>query len=252
MKAYNYLWKLLSMMLVFTLLTIEASFAQPTLRYYTILGVGLSSPRGLNSSLNDVSHTIVEGDSYLTYRLDEVSGPLIRFGVGLEGEFSPESSFGWDAGLYVRSSSFRMGANVTSSNEAEVFSDAFFLPDFGGLKTFRYWAVELPLAINYRIFDWIGATAGIDLRYQISSNISNRGKLEKTVGYLNTVSYRHRFQAGANAGLYSPITNKLRVDVKYFSDVLPQLELQSVGARRDNWEFREMGFALNTRYYFRK
>src|SRR5690625_7959276 len=95
----------------------------------------------------------------------------MNVGVGVHGDFNGDGLLGWDAGLNLRSGGFRLIANLFEK-EGEFNSQTIKdnMPEFGKWERFQYFAVHMPLSLNYIPFEHIGFTFGVDMHVQLSAN----------------------------------------------------------------------------------
>lgn len=254
MKSYNLLT--LCLLTAILLLATKTGFAQQKPKWYVTAGAGGADLRNFGSSFRDLQYTVRENNAMIDYGLHSKVDYLFGAGVGLSGTFDEEGILGWDVGMNFRSGGFRLTPEVYEQ-EGEL-SDFYrqMLPEFGKTQSFRYWALHMPASINYLPFEYIGFTIGLDLYYQTSSNITDDeypyGKLGRTMGVsYYTPKYRHPFQLGAHIGVFAPINERIRVDLEFFTDITPRLKVESPHEASYDYNFREMGMRLNTRYFLK-
>ncbi|GHE23067.1 hypothetical protein [Sphingobacterium griseoflavum] len=244
--------------IIASLLTAGLSFAQKKLNWYVTAGAGATAMRGFNSSFSDLQYDVRTEDASIWYGLNSKPDYLLHTGIGVSGTFQESGLLGWDVGLNIRSAGFRLTPELVEQTGElpNIYSE--MLPEFGKTRRFRYWALHMPISINYLPFQYVGFTAGADLYYQFSPNITDDqppyyGRLGQAMGLaFYTPEYQHPFQAGAHVGVFVPINEKCRLDLDFFTDITPRLEISRVGSSSvSDSKFREMGIRLNTRYYLK-
>lgn len=240
--------------LIFSLFYTDKSFAQKKIEWHSSFGVGVTDVRNFNHTLTDLQYSWgnQSDGAFIDYRLHSKPEYLVSAGIGLSGSFEKDGILGWDAGLNIRTAGFGLRANVV---ELEGELDDFvlgILPKFDRTKSFRYWALHVPISLNYMPFEIIGFTVGGDLYYQVSSSPTDtefpHGPLGQAMGFssMNTPRYQHPFQIGGHIGIFSPIGEKVRLDLQLVTDLSPRLTVEHPTG--SELKFREAGLMLNVRY----
>jgi len=237
------------------LLSSNLASAQNKPKWYVTAGAGATTVRGFNTTFSDLQYSVRETNASIDYQLNSKPSFLINGGAGLSGTFEKNGILGWDVGLNVRSAGF--GLTPELLDRKGELSDFYrdMLPEFGKTKNFRYWALHMPVSITYLPFEYVGFKVGADLYYQFSSNITDKefpyGRLGTAMGFSHyTPKYQNPFQLGAHIGVFAPINERLRIDLEAFTDITPRLNINPV-IPKDDFNFREMGLRLNTRYYLK-
>lgn len=241
--------------IVFT--TVNSAHGQSGLRWYVTGGIGGTGLRDFSSTFGDLDYNVVESNASLSYKLESKPSVLINGGAGMSGKFGNSGMLGWDAGLNIRSAGFKLTPELIekTGDLSSFFQD--LVPEFGRTKEFRYWALHLPISLTYLPFEHVGFKVGADLYYQVSSNITNNqipfGALGEAMGLTTHYipRYGHPFQVGAHVGVFAPISDRLRLDLDVFSDLTSRLKVSPANPSASDFNFREMGIRLNTRYYLK-
>lgn len=180
--------------------------------------------------------------------------PLVSAGVGLTGKIDRDRLFEWDVQAKVKTAGYQLQVVPILEQNLENIP-AGHLPQLGSKSTYRYWAVHVPISVNYHPFTMLGFKIGADLQYEFSDNPASNvnSGLREQLGISHELSYQYPINLGAHVGFFVPFGNLLRVDVQAFSDLTNRLAL-----RRDRGyqgsndpEFREMGMSLSLRYRFK-
>lgn len=236
------------------------SVAQKRLDWHANFGVGITDMRDFGSSIENINYQIVTNEGEIDYRVKSKPDFLLNAGLGISGDFTESGILGWDAGLNIRTAAFRLTPNLLKMEGTVGSPIDELLPDFGSTKSFRYWALHVPVSLNYIPFEVIGFTVGADVYYQLSSDPSkpspdedypSGGRLGRHMGMapLNNPKYEHPFQLGAHLGLFVPVGEKLRLDAQVFTDISPRLSISRSGFESSSEnKFREMGLMVNIRY----
>lgn len=232
------------------LLFSTASKAQTNLKWHLNLGTGLTDMRNFNTSFNELRYEMVgsgNNDASISFQMESKPAVLFNVGGGLSGVFGQNEMVGWDIGANIRTAGFRLKANLLESHGEldDFYKEA--LPEFNTIDNFRYWALHIPISLNYIPFEVIGFTIGGDLYYQFSKNPTAShpsGKLNQQMVFFPP-SYKHPFQLGTHIGVFAPISQKIRLDLQFMTDISPRL---SVDMTSDNLKFREMGLMINVKY----
>lgn len=229
--------------------------AQNKPRWYITAGAGATVVRDFNSTFADLQYSVRETDASIDYRLNSKPAFLINGGAGLSGTFETDGILGWDVGLNVRSAGFGITPELLDQKGelSSIYHE--MLPEFGKTKNFRYWALHMPVSITYLPFEYVGFKLGADLYYQFSSNITDSefpyGRLGQAMGLsYYSPKYQHPFQLGAHVGVFAPVNERLRIDLDFFTDIMPRLKISPATPSAD-YKFREMGARLSTRYYLK-
>lgn len=232
-------------------------YGQARPKWYVTAGVGGTGLRDFSTTFGDLQYDVTESNASLSYKLDSRPSFLINGGGGLSGTFGESGMLGWDVGLNIRSAGFKLTPElIEQTGELSSFYQDL-VPEFGKTKEFRYWALHLPVSLTYLPFEHIGFKVGADLYYQLSSNITSDqipyGQLGETMGLTTHYipKYGRPFQAAAHVGVFAPINDRLRVDLDFFSDITPRLKVTPANPGIPDFNFREMGVRLNTRYYLK-
>lgn len=254
MKFLRRNYHIVTGLLVFLLIPSTLVFAQKKPRWYVSLGAGGTEMRNFTTTFKDIQNSTILGTASIDYQFISKPDFLVDGGVGLSGTFQDQSLWGWEIGLNVRSSGFRLTPELL--DKTGVFPDSYerSLPEFGKTKRFRYWALHVPVSITYLPFEYVGFTLGADLYYQFSTNITSKespyGLLGQAMGISEEYApqYKHPFQFGAHAGIFAPINDRLRIDINFLTDITPRLSVGHTNLASTNYKFREMGLKFNTRY----
>lgn len=244
-------------MLCVVLTVVHTAHGQSRPKLYITAGIGGTGLRDFSTTFGDLQYNVIESNASLSYKLDSRPSVLINGGAGLSGSFDENRMLGWDVGLNMRSAGFKVIPELIEQTGelSSFFKD--LLPEFGRTKEFRYLALHLPVSLTYLPFEHIGFKVGADLYYQMSSNITKNqipfGALGETMGLTTHYipKYEHPFQVAAHVGVFAPINDRLRVDLDFFSDITSRLKVSPANPSASDFNFREMGARLNTRYYLK-
>ncbi|MBL1408132.1 hypothetical protein [Sphingobacterium faecale] len=257
MKNFTKRMTLSWLALCINLIIYNEGYGQTKPKWYVVGGAGATALRDFSTTFGDLQYDVTESNASLSYKLESRPSFLINGGAGLSGTFVDNGTLGWDIGLNLRSAGFKLTPELLEQKGelSDFYND--MLPEFGKTKEFRYFAVHLPVSFTYLPFEHVGFKVGADLYYQFSSNITNDqipfGVLGETMGLTTHYipKYGRPFQAGAHVGVFAPINDRLRVDLDFFTDITPRLKIRPANPGVSDFNFREMGVRLNTRYYLK-
>ncbi|TYR37474.1 hypothetical protein FXV77_05570 [Sphingobacterium phlebotomi] len=247
-------------LILFSLITVllfatKLAFSQKKIDWYATAGLGITSMRNFSSRIADLDFSTYAGDAYIAYRVKENPNYMVSAGIGVSGDFNEDGIFGWDAGLNLRSAGFSLTANLQESKgELPDFLQES-LPEFGKTKSFQYLSLHVPISINYNPFKVVGLTFGADIYFQTTDRLTEReypyGQIGRSLGFSHSYKpeYRHPFQVGGHVGIFAPLGKKVRIDITLNSDIVSRLNVSYSNPAVSDWKFRELGLALNARYY---
>lgn len=238
--------------LLICLCNVKVTQAQQHLNWHLNFGTGLTSMRNFSYSFEDLNYQLKSSDEPYTYKIKEKPAVLLQAGLSLSGDFNKNKLLGWETGLNLRTAGFRISPTrlETTGELPSVYEG--IMPDFDQIKSFRYWALHVPLSLNYRPFGIVGFSLGGDLYYQLSANITRdefpHGKLGKAMGNasIHSPKYRHPFHFGGHVGFFAAINEKVRLDAQLTSDFTPRLRIDKQNI--SNIQLRELGLVVNLKY----
>lgn len=251
MKTFPYSAILQIGIILLTSSGVKKSFGQDKLDWHINLGAGITSMRNFNNGFHDLQYQMTETNGSIHYEINEKPDMLLNGGIGISGTFRNNTILAWETGLNIRTAGFRITPSVLDSNGELTPFIRDLLPKFGETKSFRYWALHIPISLNYMPFELVGFHVGGDLYYQLSSNPTDEqfpyGKLGQAMGFssLNTPDYQHPFQFGGHIGIFAPIGEKVRLDLQLIADINPRLTVKQVS---ETLKFREIGIVVNAKY----
>ncbi|MBK1440597.1 hypothetical protein JHJ32_11420 [Parapedobacter sp. ISTM3] len=233
-----------------------SSFGQQPVVWSVSIGSGITDMRNLGYTMDDFVYSLPGNEEEaMPFRYVNKPIALGMAGVAVNGNFRRSNLFGWETGLAIRTGGFSIWNDNFRQLIPENPNDPL-LPRLGATKTFRYWALHLPLSLTYKPFDVVGFKVGMDVYYQLSGDFdagdNGQAPLERHMGSHLTTSYRHPFNLGAHLGAYFPIGEHFRIDGGFFADVSPRVTFQPPSNTNSSGydKFREMGFFLSFRYNF--
>lgn len=232
----------ISFMLLFSMF----GFAQQKNGYAVVTG-GITNLRSFSSSLYDAAGYSIndQNGNQIDYKLRSEKIPLYGVGLGFNSQIGHNGRFSWDVQANIRSAGYQIQVVPLLEQHLDFISDGY-LPQFGSKSTYRYWAVHVPISIDYQPFDWVGFKVGVDVHYQLSENpaSNNHGSLRQQLGTAHELSYQYPVNFGTHVGIFIPAGDQLRFDVQAFSDLSSRLSL----LRSPTNQFREMGVSVSLRY----
>jgi len=234
------------------------TFAQNNIKWYVVAGGGVTDMRNFSAKMEDFGYAYSsENSPNVRYRFK--SKPILstNVGLGVSGPMTKHGTLEWDAQLNLRTAGFRIYVEHHKDLSAPFDPSDSGLPRLGETETFRSWSLHLPLSIAIRSFEAFGFSIGADLLYQLSANPAEPGtdkqhmsRLQSHLGSIPSYAYRHPLNIGAHVGVFVPISERMQIDAKVYTDVLTRLRFgYTQGANSSNDKvFREMGLSLNFRY----
>lgn len=226
------------------------AFAQNKINWHASFGAGLTDMRDFAYKFTDLQmdmYNLGEDNASFFLEMQSKAAPLLSAGIGLSGSFAPESILGWDAGLNIRTAGFGLKGNLLESQGKLEGFYKDMLPDVDKTHNFRYWALHLPVSLNYTPFETVGFTIGADLYYQFTPSPARDhpyGPLNRQMLFFPP-TYQHPFQFGGHLGVFAPIGEKIRIDLQFLTDISPRMKIDHTTS---GVQFREMGLMLNLQY----
>lgn len=176
---------------------------------------------------------------------------LVEIGTSLSGSIEKDGMLGWQLKLMMQYDGFRSIPRDIDAIQEDmdgwiiVHDNQDYPRDYNNIFEQRNWSLNVPVSLTFNAFEVVGLLAGADFHLTLNRfdkanqwKINSRGDLTPEFKYFNI---------GAHLGLFIPVNDRLRIDLRVFSDVKPRLGYfgESGGSIRD---YRRVGTALNVSY----